>query len=449
MGNVNFETIREGAHREPGQGPPGRPGRDGKDGRDGEPGPQGEPGPKGDTGEPGPPGPPGGAGAEAINHLVYLGLLDVEVPSPEQLTDFAQAQATTLFDDDTLKTGYTVRDSQDRDWRWADDGDAPPPPPPPPPTQYAVSANITGNGTVTGAGNYTAGATVVIAATPDNAWQLASLVVDGVAVQSPHTFAMPARNVAVAAVFTAVQYAVSANITGNGAVTGAGNYAAGATVVIEATPANAWELASLVVEGVAVQSPHTFAMPARNVAVNATFSEIVVADSRMYDPKDGTYYETIEVNGLLWITENYRYAGNGLYYNNGGAEQFAGAGKHYTYAEAVANAPAGWRLPTEQELRALVAAAGSVAAIKATNGWPANGTDTLGFAFLPAGRRNASSWNNGTTYGYLWVNEVTNNGALNPPGPGRFYVQNTSMYFDKEGVNDNYYLSVRYIKAVT
>jgi len=138
---------------------------------------------------------------DATNHLVYLGLLEEIEPTPQLLTEFAQRQATALFGVATLKTGFTVRDAQDRDWRWVDDGDAPPPSPPPP-TSYTVLANVTGNGTVSGTGQFVSGTSVTITATPGDGYELTTIVVDGITVSSPHTFAMPARNVTISATFT-------------------------------------------------------------------------------------------------------------------------------------------------------------------------------------------------------------------------------------------------------
>jgi len=305
------------------------------------------------------------------NHLVYLGLLEVSEPTSQQLTDFAKMQAAALFGNAALRTGFTVRDAQDRDWRWVDDGDAPPPPP--------------------------------------------------------------------------MIYTVSANVTGNGAVSGTGQFAAGTAVTITATPGNGYELTILVVNGATVSSPHTFAMPAHNVAVSAVFNAVVI-DNRMYDAKDGQYYDVIESGGLYWTMRNYSYAGNGNYYNNASSEPFPQAGRLYSHAEATANAPSGWRLPTQSEFEALVTAAGNGSNLTKNGSgsgvWTASGSithnDTLGFGLLPAGYYSGSYQYLGARAG-IWLGDEPNR---------RAYIMNTGNNFYYDVASADRKLSIRYVKGV-
>jgi uncharacterized protein (TIGR02145 family) len=284
------------------------PGPQGEQGPKGEPGAAGATGAQGPKGEPGKDGTDGKDGGDAVNRLVYLGLLNAAEPTAQELTVFAQAEAQALFGNGELKTEYTVRDTQDRDWRWVDDGGEPPPPPPPPP--------------------------------PDN---------------------------------------------------------------------------------------------------------------RMHDPKDGQYYDTIKVENLWWTARNYAYAGNGLYWENGSAEQFAGQGLFYSWQDAVSNAPAGWRLATQAEWEALrdstgAAAAAGVRNLRTTSGWTANnatqGLDTIGFGWPPSGYRNA------TTFQYL--GERAGCWRSNGTAGDRVFIASYSanLSFDNESTG-NYRMPVRYVREAT
>jgi len=237
---------------------------------------------------------------DTTNHLVYLGLLSISEPTSQQLTEFAQIQAAALFGVETLKTGFTVRDAQDRDWRWVDDGDVPPPPPPP-------------------------------------------------------------------------------------------------------------------------------------------------VDNRMYDAKDGQYYDVIESGGLFWTTRNYSYAGNGNYYNAASSEPFPQAGRLYSYAEATANAPNGWRLPLQAEFEALVTAAGNGSNLT-KNGtgsgiWTASGNithnDTLEFGLLPAGYY-SGSYQYLSTRASIWLGDETNR---------RAYIMNNGNNFTYDVASAGRNSSIRYVKG--
>jgi uncharacterized protein (TIGR02145 family) len=158
------------------------------------------------------------------------------------------------------------------------------------------------------------------------------------------------------------------------------------------------------------------------------------SDNRMYDPVDSRYYDVIKSGGLYWTVENFARSSAGVYYD--GSEPFPQAGKLYTYAEAVSNAPQGWRLPTEAEIRSLQTAAGSTNGMKATTQWQtANGTNTIGFALLPAG------YNNGS---FSYVNQRASLWLGNSSGY-RFYILYSSdtLNFNTDAA---YLCSIRYVK---
>jgi len=90
---------------------------------------------------------------------------------------------------------------------------------------------------------------------------------------------------------------VTTQITGNGSISGAGFYAAGATVTVSATPAQNWELSTLAIDGSEITNPYTFTMPPNDVVVFAVFVEsnpsITTEDGDVILTEDG-YEITIE-----------------------------------------------------------------------------------------------------------------------------------------------------------
>jgi hypothetical protein len=142
------------------------------------------------------------------NQLIYLGQIDKTNPTEQELNGFAETEALSLFGNSTLKTGYTIRDANDFDWRYIDEAYIPV-------LKFAVSGSVTGNGNLTGLGEYFAGETVTITASPTNGNELKSLLVDGTQRTSPYTFTMPKLDVSVTAVFGAVSVPVKSIGVGN------------------------------------------------------------------------------------------------------------------------------------------------------------------------------------------------------------------------------------------
>ena len=176
----------------------------------------------------------------------------------------------------------------------------PSPTPTPPAATYTVAVSSAGSG-ATGGGNYAAGATVSInAGTPPAGQQfknwttLSSGVMFTDANNASTTFTMPANAVTVTARFDPISadtYMVTVLSTGSGA-TGGGNYAAGATVSINAgTPPagrqfkNWTTLSSGVTFANANNVSTTFTMPANAVTVTANFDPISEA-TEIWTPAD-------------------------------------------------------------------------------------------------------------------------------------------------------------------
>jgi uncharacterized protein (TIGR02145 family) len=426
-------------------------------------------------------------GGASVNTLIYLGHLNIDEPTTNQLTTFAQSQAQTLFNNGDLKTGYTVRDAQDRDWRWVDDGDSPPPPPvksitvgnqngtvivgnnnqtvtfsvttmniangsytpvlSAALTGVSVSGNITINnnsGTLTlaianNAGVGTNARSISFDSTTSNNFNIT--VTAGVisfttqpAQTTNVTEGAINQTLTAAASSTsttssmAYQWYINASNSNNGGTTVGG--ATGATFSITTTLSPGTYYFYCVASGNKGETP-----AASNVATVVVAAAVVQPpDNRMYDPVDDRYYDVIDSGGLYWTVENFARTSAGVFYS--GSEPFPQAGKLYTYAEAVSNAPQGWRLPTEAEIRSLQTAAGSTNGMKATTQWQtANGTNTIGFALLPAG------YNNGS---FSYVNQRASLWLGNSSGY-RFYILYSSdtLNFNTDAA---YLCSIRYVK---
>ncbi|MCO6491630.1 MAG: WG repeat-containing protein [Phaeodactylibacter sp.] len=76
------------------------------------------------------------------------------------------------------------------------------------------------------------------------------------------------------------------------------------------------------------------------------------------DPRDNQTYRTLSLNGLTWMADNLNYAGEkqslGVCYDND-EKNCARYGRLYTWQEARLACPGGWRLPTYDEWRSLIA----------------------------------------------------------------------------------------------
>jgi uncharacterized protein (TIGR02145 family) len=332
----------------------------------------------------------GGGEADSTNHLVYLGHLHIAEPTASELTAFAESQAAELFGDAELKTGYTVRDELDRDWRWVDDGG-------PPPNWYLVTFSAVGGGRL-------------VARVDGHEINSGELVLEG-------------KN-----------------------------------IIFLAAPDDGFEVVKWVHNGNGINDGSlVYIVPvSSDKDVVAHFAAIPPPqDNRMHDPKDGRYYGVLSSGGLYWTTENYAYAGAGVYYNNAGSEPFSGAGRLYTYAEAAANAPPGWRLPTTEELTALADAAGTGTNLTKNGGgsgdWQASGSithnDTLGFGLLPAGSANdASTFNYLSQRAYLWVD---NAGIASGSMRARTVMYSSANLSSLTDRTSSHKLSVRYVKEVS
>ena len=133
----------------------------------------------------------------------------------------------------------------------------------------------------------------------------------------------------------------------------------------------------------------------------------------------GATYSTVKIGTQTWTTVNYNGAG-GVNYNNGANN--AAEGKLYSYTEAVAitGLPTGWRVPTEADVKKLMATLGTETdsdndlfineanskKLIATSGWSINGNNEKGLNIKATGyyfsATNAEFTSKGTA-GSFWT----------------------------------------------
>jgi uncharacterized protein (TIGR02145 family) len=129
---------------------------------------------------------------------------------------------------------------------------------------------------------------------------------------------------------------------------------------------------------------------------NARFQITALSGSKkreqtFVDPRNGRKYKAVEIFGVTWMAENLNYQiGYSSCYDNKppNCDKY---GMLYNWNDAMAACPAGWRLPTREEWKALVAVAGGFEAAGAklkSRDW--DGADDYGFSATPGGRRDFS-----------------------------------------------------------
>jgi hypothetical protein len=143
-----------------------------------------------------------------------------------------------------------------------------------------ATANPTAGGTVTGAGTYDEGATVTLRATANSGYTFSKWTKNGTQVSTNATYSFTATaNAAYVAVFTqqTTSYTITAtaNPSNGGTVSGAGNYASGATCTLVATPATGYEFTNWTKNGTQVSTNASYSFTVTGAASYvANFTEV-------------------------------------------------------------------------------------------------------------------------------------------------------------------------------
>ena len=122
-------------------------------------------------------------------------------------------------------------------------------------------------------------------------------------------------------------------------------------------------------------------------------------------------YETVEIDGLCWTRENLQTEVEGSSYFNNDPNNYVRFGRLYTYEAAASVCPAGWALPSQEQLNALYAAGEPAIRSTEEGAWlpQVECTNTTNFSALGAGMYNATSgqYENFLGYTAFWTNSAT------------------------------------------
>jgi uncharacterized protein (TIGR02145 family) len=127
------------------------------------------------------------------------------------------------------------------------------------------------------------------------------------------------------------------------------------------------------------------------------------AVSTFKDSRDGKTYKTVKVDGKTWMAENLNFAAKGSACYGNKDDNCAKYGRLYNWKTAKESCPAGWRLPTDDEWRALVNYAGGEKAAGTklkSKDW--GGTNEYGFSALPGGSSVSSGQFENIGEGGIW-----------------------------------------------
>jgi len=160
----------------------------------------------------------------------------------------------------------------------------------------------------------------------------------------------------------------------------------------------------------------------------------------LIDKRDGQKYRTVVIGGTRWMAQNLNYRADSSWCYENRADSCNKYGRLYTWDAAMKACPAGWKLPSREDWKSLVAVASEEKTagkkLKSKNGWnnrndgsSGNGTDDYGFSALPGGSLYSAD---GSFYGvgydgYLWTATEDYYGN---------YAYNQDMDYDYDGVRE-------------
>jgi len=159
----------------------------------------------------------------------------------------------------------------------------------------------------------------------------------------------------------------------------------------------------------------------------------------------GQTYKTVDIGGRTWMKENLNVTTAESWCYENSSDSCAKYGKLYTWKAAKSACPAGWHLPSRDEWKDLVSAAGGERAgkaLKSTSSWKDsdNGTDSYGFSALSGGNRLPDSYfYNVGNLGLWWTATEGGSGAYTR------YIRYSYDYMEEKDYDKSYGFSVRCI----
>ncbi|MCL2260813.1 MAG: fibrobacter succinogenes major paralogous domain-containing protein [Fibromonadales bacterium] len=172
------------------------------------------------------------------------------------------------------------------------------------------------------------------------------------------------------------------------------------------------------------------------------------------DSRDAQTYRIVKIGNKTWMAQNLNFkAADSKCYDNKDSN-CAKYGRLYNWEAAMKACPTGWRVPNNEEWKALVKFAGGEKKLKAKSGWnkiedadgeyDMNGTDDFGFSALPGGSGNSNgNFELVGYYGGWWSSDKGGSGSNRTYGQDIYYSDEFFDFFST--VKPNLY-SVRCVK---
>ncbi len=165
-------------------------------------------------------------------------------------------------------------------------------------------------------------------------------------------------------------------------------------------------------------------------------SEAQPPSGTLKDPRDGKTYKTVKIGNQTWMAENLNYKTSGSYCYDIKESNCKKYGRLYTWDDAKKACPAGWHLPSEEELESLLSTVGTSGTERSLNlrarSWE-NGSDKFDFSALPAGYYNSygKKFGNLGYYAYFWTSTESNSNfayGLLIDGNGAYFNDDDGKY---------------------
>jgi len=169
--------------------------------------------------------------------------------------------------------------------------------------------------------------------------------------------------------------------------------------------------------------------------LSATFSFAAGKTGVLKDSRDGKTYKTVKIGDKVWMAENLNYQTSESKCYENKLENCEKYGRLYTWDDAKKACPTGWHLPSNEDFGDLAKVAGgredaefkskwygAGTVLKSKTGWvessgkSGNGTDSLGFAALPAGlhlyNNYTDDFHHEFTFAYFWSSTENDEGHV-------------------------------------